>query len=69
MPRVDILYFQLFFQDKKSVESCSLCFARLVDNYQNDDKLLKQIAEHGLLKNLQQLVCTLTFALWPSDPW
>ncbi|XP_038050611.1 E3 ubiquitin-protein ligase TRIP12-like isoform X2 [Patiria miniata] len=43
-------------QDKKSVESCCLCFARLVDNFQHDDKRLQQIASHGLLTNLQQLL-------------
>ncbi|XP_006820136.1 E3 ubiquitin-protein ligase TRIP12-like [Saccoglossus kowalevskii] len=43
-------------QDKKSVESCCLCFARLVDNYQNDAKLLQEIASPALLTNLQQLL-------------
>ncbi|XP_070537941.1 E3 ubiquitin-protein ligase TRIP12-like isoform X2 [Ptychodera flava] len=43
-------------QDKKSVESCCLCFARLVDNYQSDAKLLQDIASHGVLTNLQQLL-------------
>ncbi|XP_071951146.1 E3 ubiquitin-protein ligase TRIP12-like isoform X2 [Antedon mediterranea] len=43
-------------QDKKSVESTCLCFARLVDNYHSNDKLLKEIAAHGLLSNLQQLL-------------
>ncbi len=43
-------------QDKKSVESCCLCFARLVDNFQADERILKEIAAHGLLSNVQQLV-------------
>ena len=44
------------FQDKKSVESCCLCFARLVDNFQADERILKEIAAHGLLTSVQQLV-------------
>ena len=44
------------FQDKKSVESCCLCFGRLVDNFQADERILKEIAAHGLLSNIQQLV-------------
>ncbi|KAL5005223.1 hypothetical protein ScPMuIL_018679, partial [Solemya velum] len=43
-------------QDKKSVESCCLCFSRLVDNFQNDQRTLKEIAVHGLLTNIQQLL-------------
>ena len=43
-------------QDKKSVESVCLCFSRLVDNFQTDQRLLKEIAVHGLLTNVQQLV-------------
>ena len=43
-------------QDKRSVESVCLCFARLVDNYQNDRRILKEIAVQGLLTYIQQLV-------------
>ncbi|KAJ8310279.1 hypothetical protein KUTeg_012144 [Tegillarca granosa] len=43
-------------QDKKSVESCCLCFSRLVDNFQSDQRTLKEIAVHGLLTNIQQLL-------------
>ncbi|XP_029650609.1 E3 ubiquitin-protein ligase TRIP12 isoform X2 [Octopus sinensis] len=43
-------------QDKKSVESCCLCFSRLVDNFQHDQRILKEIAVHGLLTNIQQLL-------------
>ena len=43
-------------QDKKSVESCCLCFARLVDNFQTNERILKEIAAHGLLSSVQQLV-------------
>jgi len=30
--------------------------ARLVDNYQSDERVLMEIASHGLLTNIQQLV-------------
>lgn len=30
--------------------------ARLVDNYQSDERILMEIASHGLLTNIQQLV-------------
>jgi len=33
-----------------------LCLARLVDNFFVDERILKEIAAHGLLTNLQQLV-------------
>ena len=45
-----------FNQDKKSVESCCLCFSRLVENFQTDQRILKEIAVQGLLTNIQQLV-------------
>ena len=51
------------FQDKKSVESVCLCFSRLVDNFQTDQRLLKEIAVHGLLTNVQQLVSVSCFFL------
>ena len=50
----------LTLQDKKSVESCCLCFARLVDNYQTNERILKEIAAHGLLSSVQQLVSAKT---------
>ncbi|XP_041350022.1 E3 ubiquitin-protein ligase TRIP12-like isoform X2 [Gigantopelta aegis] len=43
-------------QDKKSLESVCLCFSRLVDNFQTDQRLLKEMAVHGLLTNVQQLL-------------
>ena len=49
-------------QDKKSVESVCLCFSRLVDNFQTDQRLLKEIAVHGLLTNVQQLVSVLSLS-------
>lgn len=50
-------------QDKKSAESVCLCFARLVDNFQADERVLKEIAAHGLLAAVQQLVGLGTFYL------
>ena len=50
-----------FFQDKKSLESVCLCMARLVDNYQSDEKILKEIAADGFLANIQQLVSRSVF--------
>ncbi|ELU17507.1 hypothetical protein CAPTEDRAFT_164474 [Capitella teleta] len=43
-------------QDKKSVESLCLCFSRLVDNFQHDERILKEIAAHGMLTSIQQLL-------------
>lgn len=51
-----LLSARLNHQDKKSVESCCLCFSRLVDNFQHDQRILKEIAVHGLLTNIQQLL-------------
>ena len=42
--------------DKKSVDSVCLCFGRLIDNFQTDERVLKEIAAHGLLAAVQQLV-------------
>jgi len=44
------------FQDKKSVESVCLCFARLVDNYSQNEKILKELAAHEMLANVLKLV-------------
>lgn len=44
------------YQDKKSVESLCLCFSRLVDNFQSEERVLKEIASHGMLTSIQQLV-------------
>ncbi|KAF8784377.1 E3 ubiquitin-protein ligase TRIP12 like protein [Argiope bruennichi] len=51
-----LLSARLTHQDKKSVESACLAFSRLVDCFQNDSKCLKEIASHGLLSNIQQLL-------------
>ncbi|XP_013778614.1 E3 ubiquitin-protein ligase TRIP12-like isoform X4 [Limulus polyphemus] len=51
-----ILSARLTQQDKKSVESVCLAFSRFVDCYQNDPKILIEIANHGLLSNIQQLL-------------
>jgi hypothetical protein len=42
--------------DKKSVESVCTVFARLVENFQRDSAILNEIASHGVLKNMQQLL-------------
>uniref|UniRef100_A0A8C5C1T2 E3 ubiquitin-protein ligase n=1 Tax=Gadus morhua TaxID=8049 RepID=A0A8C5C1T2_GADMO len=47
---------RLTHQDKKSVESTCLCFARLVDNFQHEENLLQQVASPDLLTNIQQLL-------------
>ncbi|NXJ80082.1 TRIPC ligase, partial [Trogon melanurus] len=47
---------RLTHQDKKSVESTCLCFARLVDNFQHEENLLQQVASKDLLTNTQQLL-------------
>jgi len=38
--------------------------ARLVDNYHMDEKIMKEIASHELLVNVQQLVSSLQFCLF-----
>ncbi|KAK3801055.1 hypothetical protein RRG08_013451 [Elysia crispata] len=53
---LSLLSSRLNHSDSKSVESVCLCFARLVDNFQNDQRLLKEIAVHDLLTNIQQLL-------------
>ncbi|XP_076002430.1 E3 ubiquitin-protein ligase TRIP12-like [Genypterus blacodes] len=47
---------RLTHQDKKSVESTCLCFARLVDNFQHKENLLQEVASMDLLTNIQQLL-------------
>ncbi|GBL82262.1 E3 ubiquitin-protein ligase TRIP12 [Araneus ventricosus] len=51
-----LLSARLTHQDKKSVESVCLAFSRLVDCFQYDSKCLMEIAGHGLLSNIQQLL-------------
>ncbi|XP_050411436.2 E3 ubiquitin-protein ligase TRIP12 [Patella vulgata] len=51
-----LLSSRLNHQDKKSVESVCSGFSRVVENFQSDQRLLKEIAVHGLLTNLQQLL-------------
>ncbi|XP_076344228.1 E3 ubiquitin-protein ligase TRIP12-like isoform X3 [Tachypleus tridentatus] len=53
---IPILSARLTQQDKKSVESVCLAFSRLVDCYQHDAKILIEIANHGLFRNIQQLL-------------
>ena len=38
------------------MECVCLCLARLVDNFHSEERILKEIAAHGLLTGIQQLV-------------
>lgn len=58
---INIMYSLLFQGDKKCVESVCLAYSRLVDCFQNDPNRLQEIAGHGLLSNIQQLVRDLEF--------
>lgn len=51
-----ILSQRLTHSDKKSVESVCTVFARLVENFQRDSHILKEIASHQVLENMQQLL-------------
>jgi E3 ubiquitin-protein ligase TRIP12 len=51
-----ILALRLSHSDKKSVESVCTLFARLVENFQRDPLVLKEIASHSVLTNMQQLL-------------
>jgi E3 ubiquitin-protein ligase TRIP12 len=51
-----ILSQRLTHSDKKSVESVCTLFARLVENFQHDSLILKEIASHSVLTNMQQLL-------------
>ena len=51
-----ILAQRLTHSDKKSVESVCTLFARLVENFQHDPLILKEIASHAVLANMQQLL-------------
>ena len=51
-----ILSQRLTHSDKKSVESVCTVFARLVENFQKDSHILKEIASHNVLANMQQLL-------------
>ncbi|XP_048588238.1 E3 ubiquitin-protein ligase TRIP12 isoform X2 [Nematostella vectensis] len=53
---IQVLSSRLQIQDKKSVESCCLAFSRLVDSFQHDKAHLEDLAGHGLLTNIQQLL-------------
>lgn len=53
---IPILSNRLNNQDKKSLESVCLAFARLVDSVQKDTTALEEICQHGLLANLKQLL-------------
>ncbi|XP_014682020.1 PREDICTED: E3 ubiquitin-protein ligase TRIP12-like [Priapulus caudatus] len=51
-----LLTSRLSHQDKKSVESCCLCFSRIVENLSGDEKLLLRIVSCGLLRSIQRLL-------------
>ncbi|XP_066911692.1 E3 ubiquitin-protein ligase TRIP12-like isoform X2 [Clytia hemisphaerica] len=53
---IQVLSNRLTQQDKKSLESVCLAFARLVDNVQNEKALIEELCEHNLLANLKQLL-------------
>lgn len=55
-PSLSILAQRLTHSDKKSVESVCTVFARLVENFQRDAAILKEIASHGVLRNLLALL-------------
>ena len=50
------------------MESCCLCFSRLVENFQTDQRILKEIAVQGLLTNIQQLVRVPIKMIYCIDP-
>jgi E3 ubiquitin-protein ligase TRIP12 len=56
-----ILSQRLTHSDKKSVESVCTLFARLAGNFQHESLILKEIANHSILTNMQQL-----FVIQPS---
>lgn len=61
-----ILSQRLTHSDKKSVESVCTVFARLVENFQKDSHILKEIASHNVLANMQQLLVVQPSVVSPS---
>lgn len=57
-PNLSVLSQRLSHQDKKTVESVCLTFSRLVHTFKSDPVKLKEIADKGLLCNVQQLLLT-----------
>lgn len=53
---LDTLSTHLTSTDKKSVESIVLAFSRLVEQFQHNPTILKQVADGNLLENLTQLL-------------
>jgi E3 ubiquitin-protein ligase TRIP12 len=51
-----ILSQRLTHADKKSVESVCTVFSRLVENFQREPSIMKEIASHNVLTNMQQLL-------------
>lgn len=65
-PSLSILAQRLTHSDKKSVESVCTVFARLVENFQRDATILKEIASHGVLKNLLALLIVQPVVVSPA---
>ncbi len=61
-----ILSQRLCHSDKKSVESVCNIFARLVENFQCDSHILREIANHNVLVNLQRLLIAQPSVVSPS---
>lgn len=65
-PSLSILAQRLTHSDKKSVESVCTVFARLVENFQRDATILKEIASHRVLKNLLALLIVQPVVVSPA---
>ena len=52
--------------DKRSVEAVCTVFARLVDNFQREAAVLREIASHGVLANLQRLLVAQPLVVSPA---
>ena len=51
-----ILSSRLIHEDKKSAETACLALSRLAESYKNDKGKLKEIAEAGVIANLQKIL-------------
>ena len=49
---------RLIHEDKKSAETACLALSRLAESYKNDKTKLKEIAEAGVITNLQKILVT-----------
>ena len=55
---LSILSSRLVHEDKKSAETACLALSRLAESYKNDKTKLKEIAEAGVITNLQKILVT-----------